>query len=95
MSYNGFTAVICLLVLMPGSALTTHIFWEFTGGVQGSVRGDGGVGEGVDRDRGDIIKEDVKGDGKGFGRGELRLRYQDSQPGEKAKTVQGRERETQ
>ena len=61
------------------------------GGVQGSVGDTGGVGEGVEKYWGDIIKRDVKGDGKGFGRGERRLRYQDGQPEEKAKRVLGQE----
>ena len=30
MGYNGFTAVMCLLVLMPGSASSARIFRELT-----------------------------------------------------------------
>ena len=58
-------------------------------GVQGFGGDAGRVEEGVEGYGGDIRKGDVKGDGKGFGRGERRLRYQVSQPGQKAKIVKG------
>ena len=57
----------------------------------GGLQGSGGVGEGVEGYGGDIIKTDLKRYGKGFGRGEQRLRYHDGQPEEKAKRVLGQE----
>ena len=59
--------------------------------MQGSGGDAIGFEEVVGGDGGDIIKGDVKVDGKVFGRVERRLQYKDGRPGEKAKIVQVQE----